>query len=82
MQAACHAQDPSTGEWAYEGWQDTIKHVTDLCASHGPFDGLWAFSQVRTPCTGFWNKAVLVVRRSAIRAQSDRSSTLVGPTGV
>jgi hypothetical protein len=46
VQAARPAQDPSTGEWAYEGWQDTIKHVTDLCASHGPFDGLWAFSQV------------------------------------
>jgi len=53
VQAACHAQDPSTGEWAYEGWQDTIKHVTDLCASHGPFDGLWAFSQVRIPAMNF-----------------------------
>ncbi|KAK9843632.1 hypothetical protein WJX81_000221 [Elliptochloris bilobata] len=38
-------QDPSTGEWSYEGWEETISYLTTFCAVNGPFDGLWAFSQ-------------------------------------
>ena len=40
-------QDPSTGEWSYEGWENTISYLTTICAVQGPFDGLWAFSQAR-----------------------------------
>eukprot|EP00887_Chlorella_sp_A99_P002778 scaffold6.g2778.t1 len=31
--------------WSYEGWERSLQHIADVCALHGPFDGVLGFSQ-------------------------------------
>ena len=32
---------------SYDGFDESLAFIKDYIALHGPFDGLWAFSQVR-----------------------------------
>ena len=41
-------QNVERGEYLYEGGPATLEFVTQYILDEGPFDGLWAFSQVET----------------------------------
>jgi len=39
-------QSPDGGELVYAGSEETIEYMEKVIMEQGPFDGVWAFSQV------------------------------------
>ena len=39
-------QDEQNQELVYSGGEETLEYIEKVIAEQGPFDGLWAFSQV------------------------------------